>query len=90
MLTCTGFAADAPAADSSTGGSHHHTVLPAWGELVEAMLGVSVRLRGVGHEYAAPIQDLQAVTIGNTQGLLPGDLQTARGLLAIHLKPRYS
>lgn len=90
MLTCTGFAADPLAVDSSAGGAHHHAVLPAWGELVEAMLGVSVRLRGVGHQHTPPVQDLQAVTVGNTQGLLPGDLQTVGGLLAVHLEPRYS
>ena len=89
VLTCAGLAADPLAADPSAGGAHHHAVLPARGEPVEAVLGASVRLRGVGHQLPPPVQHLQAVTVGNAQGLLPGDLQAAGGLLAVHLKPRH-
>ena len=89
MLTCAGLAADPLAEDPSAGGAHHHAVLPARGELVEAVLGASVRLRGVSHQLTPPIQDLQVVAVGNAQRLLPGDLQAAGGLLAVHLKPRY-
>lgn len=73
-LTCAGISVDTLTVDPSTGGLDLDSVLPASGEAFKPVPGFSKGQRAVCHQAASVIQELQDVTVGNTQSLLPAHL----------------
>lgn len=73
-LTCAGLSADTLTVDTPAAGLDLDSVLPASGEAFEPVPGLAEGPGAVRDQAASVIQELEDVTVGNPESLLPAHL----------------